>query len=315
MPRISRRPEILAAIDRLVSVDEEIAGRVVDLRRDEQAWGSAGLHYTGTWRATGAPVLLKLNVGADELFWVRWLAAHAPDLVPVLYASGERLGTQPALPLRWTISERVAYSMLGPDWEGHEFDMLLEAGVRFALAARSAPAGHAGLVTEETVRGWLARGLAANPPGPAARLLDRLAEDWAWVIAVCPPERSHGDLHMCNVVTRTPPPVPSCALLIDPAPAVQPWAFDAARAQVLNSIDRQRVGYRGLVPRMAALRRAHGLPVPDGSALPRLAALTLGWYAVAFWAATPARQAIPDYAAETQRYIEESLWVNGGLQI
>jgi hypothetical protein len=111
---------------------------------------------------------------------------------------------------------------------------------------------------------------------------------------------------MANVVTRTPPPTPGAALLIDPAPAAQPWAFDAAWPQVLNSIDRGRPGYTRLVPRMAAIRAAHGLEACAGADLDRLATVTLGWFAIWLWGLTPERHAIPDYAAETRRYVEES---------
>lgn len=303
---ISRRPEVRQRLDRLVRDDPTFAERLGGLQVAEQEWGGTGLHYAGTWRETGAAVLLKLGVGASELHWMRWLAAHAPDLVPRLYASGEQLGQTPGLDLCWTVIEYVPYG-LGPAWRGDEFTMLLEAGVRFQATARDAPPNHLRRVDRETVRGWLERGLAANPPGPGRLLLDRLADDWALVAAVCPAEICHGDLHLANALTRTPPPTPSQALLIDPAPAIQPWAFDAAWPQVLNSIDRLRVGYTGLVQRMAARREAHGLATCRGPDLERLATVTLGWFAIRAWGLTPGRHSIPDYVDETRRYVEASV--------
>jgi hypothetical protein len=262
--------------------------------------------YPAHGRADGQPVLLKLGVGVEERHWMRVLALHAPDLVPTLFASGDRLGRAPALALGWLVLERLP-SGLHPGWRGEEFTMLLEAGVRFQAIARRLPPGPVRVVDEAAVRRGLERGLALRPPGPAERLLGRFAADWAWVAAVCPPEVCHGDLHMANALCRTPPPAPGQAVLIDPAPAMQPWAFDAAWPQVLNSIDRARRGYLGLVPRMAALRAAHGLPACEGPALGRLAAMTLGWFALFAWGLSPDRHTIPDYAAETRRYLEEAV--------
>lgn len=303
--RLSRRPETLALLDRLVQQDARLAADVTDLRRDEQRWGGTGLHYAGVWRATGQAALLKLGVAGEELAWLRALATNAPNLAPALFASGEQLGPSPGLDLRWTVSERLPFG-LGPAWRGEEFTMLLDAGVRFQQVARRMPPGPTRVVDAATVRRSLERGMALPPPGPAALVLGRFEDDWAFVARVCAPEICHGDLHMANALCRTPPPGPGRAVLIDPAPAIQPWAFDAAWAQVLNSIDRRRVGYTGLVPRMAARRAACGLPTCDGPSLPRLALVTLGWFALVAWGLSPDRHTILDYRTETQRYLEES---------
>lgn len=303
--RLSRRPEVLARLDRLVGADAAISEPIADLRRDEQRWSGTGLHYAGTWRTTGQAVLLKLGVGPEELHWMRILAVQAPDLVSTLFASGERLGPPPALELGWMASERLP-SGLHPGWQGQEFAMLLEAGVRFQQVARLLPPGPTRTVDQVAVRRGLEQGMARRAPCPVGRVLQRFDTDWAWVVRVCPPEICHGDLHMANALCRTPPPQPGRAVLIDPAPARQPWAFDAAWAQVLNSIDRQRAGYTGLVPCMAALRTAYGLPTCQGPELARLAAVTLGWFAIIAWGLSPDRHTIPDYAAEMRRYIEES---------
>jgi hypothetical protein len=305
--RLSRRPGVLAAIEHLVQTDAYINGRLADVHMDDQRWGATGLHFSGVWRESGAAVLLKLGVGVNELFWMRWLTSQASGLVPTLFASGERLGPPPGHELSWIVTERVPFGPLGPPWQGDEFEMLLEAGVRFQKAARRAPSGHFREVDRAEVRHRLEQGLGHDPPGPAGQVLSRLDHDWEWVVKVCPPEICHGDLHLANALSRTPPPTSSQALLIDPAPAFQPWSFDAARAQILNSIDRGRAGYTHLVERMAALRETQGLATCRGIDLTRLAAISLGWFAIVVWGRAPWRHSNPDYISETRRYIEESV--------
>lgn len=155
--------------------------------------------------------------------------------------------------------------------------------------------------------GLYRRGVEEGPPapGPGRVVLDRLERDWQWVLSVCRAEMCHGDLHMSNVVSRTPPPE-GRALLIDYTPQAMPWAFEAAYCQMLNSIDRQRVGYTGLVAKMAAQRTAHGPESCPPADLPRLSTILLAWYALRQWPISPYRHVIPDYVHEIRRYIEES---------
>jgi hypothetical protein len=306
--RISRRPEVLAALAELVRRDSRLEILVTKPRADLQDWSATGVHDTGTWHATGESVFLKLGVTDAELFWTRWLTSHAPDLVPTLLASGDQLGPSPGRDVGWIVTEKLPYG-LDPSWQGNEFAMLLEAGVRFQEAAREAPAERCRVIDQAEVRGRLERGLAHAPPGPARQLVDRFYRDWEWVVAVCPPEVCHGDLHLANALARVPPPAVSPAVLIDPAPALQLWAFDAARAQLLNSIDRRRPGYTHLVERMAAPWETYGLPTCRGTDLSRLAAISLGWFAIIVWGRVPQRHSVPEYIFETQRYLEESVSV------
>ncbi len=111
---------------------------------------------------------------------------------------------------------------------------------------------------------------------------------------------------MCNALTRTHPLRRSDALLIDCQPIRQPWALDAAYPQILNSIDKQRVGYRDLVPKMSRLRARHGMSACVEHDAGVLARITLAWFAIRLWGLTPDWHAIPDYRDETERYIAES---------
>ena len=113
---------------------------------------------------------------------------------------------------------------------------------------------------------------------------------------------------MCNAVTRTEPPEPARALLIDFAPCKQPWAFEAARLQVLNSSDPQRQGFHGLVSRMAQIRLARGLS--SCTDLERLSRITLAWYAMVMWHLIPERRDIPGYRETMSQYIRDCAELN-----
>lgn len=110
---------------------------------------------------------------------------------------------------------------------------------------------------------------------------------------------------MCNALTRTPPPRPSDALLIDCEPIRQPWAFDAAYPQILNSIDKSRVGYKDLVRTMFRLRHERDMSVCKEQEVDMLASIVGAWLASRMWALCPDRHAIADYRDETERYIQE----------
>jgi hypothetical protein len=186
------------------------------------------------------PVLVKLGVNANQLYWSRMVAKSAPDLMPLLYASGDGLGD---LEMGWIVMERIPFGPLGPGWNGDEFVMLLDAAVRFQREAGNIEARHVATLDVDMLRSWLEVGIGLDPPGPVDGVLERFEADFAWVAPVCGYEVCHGDVHMCNALSRTPPPLSSAAVLIDCQPIIQLWAFDAAYPQVLNSIDTSRVGY------------------------------------------------------------------------
>jgi hypothetical protein len=299
--QIRRTPEARQAL--LHQAKHTLGSAVHAMAIEEQIWSASGcLHLAGLWSATEMPVLIKLGVNPNQLYWTQQLGKAAPDLIPQLFASGEMLGD---LPVAWTIMERIACDALGPGWMGNEFEMILDAAVRFQRASRSIKPRSLAIMDAALLRQRLEVGVAASPPGPVMTLIDRLDADWEWVAAMCESEICHGDIHMCNVLTRTPPPEYSDAVLIDCEPVVQPWAFEGAYPQVLNSTDRGRVGYRDLVPKMARIRSGYGLSSCDGADLERLSRLTLAWFAIRLWGLTLDRHSIPDYRSETERYIRD----------
>ncbi|MCL5999171.1 MAG: aminoglycoside phosphotransferase family protein [Chloroflexi bacterium] len=292
--------EVFAAAKRTPSIADELEG----MAPVSQEWSASGaLHFQAVHRATQTRVLLKVGVSQNEMFWTEEISRCAPHLVPTLFLSGRHLDH---LDLSWKVVEVAEGGVLGPQWGGREFEMLLESGVEFqriALGIRP-PSDQAQLDTRtrDVVGRWLHDALPHQPPGPAQALVDRLDEHFGWIEANCEFVTCHGDLHMCNAVTRTGPPIGS-VLLIDFAPCRQPWAFDAARLQVLNSTDPARVGFRDLVRKMAAIRHTKGLSIcPD---LDRLSRITLAWFAMVMWHHIPDRRSNLAYREILRQYIEE----------
>jgi hypothetical protein len=239
--------------------------------------------------------------------WATRLSRHAPDLVPTVYASGSTLGGEP---VPWMVMERCPYR-LDYTWGHHLYTMVMDAGVRFHLASRqiARPVGPADVPVA-----WLCdlvrRAVTNDPPapGPAARVAARLAEDWAWVLAVCRVEFAHGDLHLNNAVWRIAPPDPDAqALLVDYTPSPAPWATEPAYCQVVYwPGGTGHPVHPTLVHEMAALRTAYGLEAPPPADVDRLATLFLAWNALYLWPRVTHRHGVPDYAAAVARWIEQA---------
>lgn len=271
-------PETVAFIQDQVRAEPALQG-LTDLAVFGAEWGTSGLHFAGKWTGSDADVVLKVGVSESQRWWIETIAKDEPSLAPMLFASGGRLSDTE---LGWILTERLPGG-LHPGWNGLQFGMLMAAGARFQRFARKHPNGPHYATTADHVASWIRSAIARDAPGPAASLLEKLDQDWKFVCDACPPEICHGDLHMANVLSRTPAPQLSDALLIDFEPSLMPWAFEAAYCQVLNS-DPALVGWQGLVPLIAERRDALGLPtITSDAELKRVEAITLGWYALRMW--------------------------------
>lgn len=305
--RIIRSNDALAYLVRLVLTESAITSHVTDLAPDPQPWGASALHFSARLTASGQPVLLKVNVADEQLWWTRALAASFPEQLPQVFAMGDHLCDER---LGWVLWERVRGG-LHPGWQGREFDLLLDAGVRFQLAARTLAdsaqaAGAIDELDERQLAELLEQGVRRGAPGPASRVLDRLSAHWAWVTATCETEICHGDLHMANALCRELPPN-GTALLIDHHPTRMPWACEPAKPEILNA-EPSRAGCRDLVTKQAAIRQRYGLAVPADADLARLQAIVLGWWAIQAWAYVgptpdPAWRAPHVWHAENAAYI------------
>jgi len=308
--------------ERLVRVlldDPAVAGRLRDPDMGVLKPNYSGAFMVrGTWTdepgdgaATGDPVIVKVGATPNEARWTRDIFQVDPGVVPTLYASGDAIGDEP---LWWLVMERCPH-VLGWQWGGVGYGMLLEAGVRFQLASRQI-APHFG-PSDVRVR-WFCdlvrRGLSADFPAPsgAKQLVANLEGDWAWVLSHSRVELCHGDLHASNAVTRAAPPDPRArALLIDLSPAALPWAYEPAYCEVLWWRTQTPNGEPTLAHAMAAIRERHGLEVPAPADLERLATLFLGWHALRFWPNERHRSHAPGYEAAARAYIAAAREVSG----
>jgi hypothetical protein len=280
--RVVKTRDVVAHLHRLVLAEPAITSVASEVEPDPQPWGRSALHFSARLVRSSEPALLKVNVAGDQLWWTRALAQEYPELLPCVYAAGERVGGES---LGWVLWERVRGG-LHPGWAGREFDMILEAGVRFQVASRTLAhsAQAAGALHElrvEALAERLEQGIRRAAPGPAEQILRRVHEHWAWVTDVCEIEVCHGDLHMANALCRDEPPGGE-ALLIDHHPTRMPWACEAAKPEILNA-EPTRKGCRGLVAKQAAIRSRLGLSAPTGADLERLQAIVLGWWAIQMW--------------------------------
>lgn len=296
--RLSAKPEVVASLIAALGDEVGMAGRLAELRLEARPEHTQSLFLTGTDSATGMGLFVKLNITPWELYWMRALGEHAPDLVPRVLASGERLGRDE---LRWLVLERAPYQLLNPTWGERVYDLLAEAAVSFHIAAQSIDRRFTGMECLDATQRWIELALREGCPGPLTRVLQRLEEDWDWVARTCGLEVCFGDLTPVNALSRTPPPGGGPALLIDPIPRVAPWAWDAAYCQTISANSDVR-----MVQRMAQIRRRRGLYAPEGPELDRLAVIMLAWLSACWWGIAPWRHNDLPWRAQIERYVEAS---------
>lgn len=278
--RVLRSDAVLRAILDAVNQTDEITSIASDVELFVQEYGLRAVHLRGLHRETGLVVIIKVGTSARENFWCRELNRRAPDLVPKVYAAGSCLGE---IDVHWLASEAIPYGPLGNSWNGREFELMLDAGVRFYQHAKRIEDPTLDVTTRDEVSGWLEGAIRQRCPGPVDVLLSRLDDHWEFILAKCGSEIGFEDFHLCNGLMRDPPPDGERAVLIDIHPNRRPWILDPAYLQVLNSGDRNRPGHRDLVSRMAAKRREAGLASLEGPDLDTATKIVLGWMAARQW--------------------------------
>ena len=210
-------------------------------------------------------VVTKMPVPPGER---RWLADLQPagDVAPRLFAHGETLG---GYDIAWVVMERLPHGPLGPQWDGAEFDLLIDAAGRFYAAAAAIP-----LRGEPPRRPWAelyekARKNVHDHALPqeqrwkvALKKAHRKLRDWCKTFDDRPADHwCHGDLHLGNALTRDDPPA-GPALLIDYAQThVGCWVDDALYFEHLFWARPQWLAGRKLCKALAHARRDRGLPV------------------------------------------------------
>lgn len=273
--RLRDDPEVRALLLAELGRHPATACRLAGLRpyRTPTPTPSHSTWFAGTWVPDGTSVLVKINITARERFWMAAASAATTGLVPRVLASDTSLGD---LDVAWLVLERLPY-VYDPAWGAAGFSALLAAAARFQVFAAGVDTP---LVYEEgagTIRHWALGGREVC--AEAEVLLRHLDADWAWVTGVAAPEVMFGDLHFGNAVFRAPPPGLT-ALLFDPIPRRQPWAFEPAYFEVV-------CGGSGLVAEMAAIRAGQGRPTCGPDEAGRLGALFCAWMALLSWSIHP----------------------------
>ena len=297
--RVSRTDAVLRTILEAVNETEEITSIAREIELFVQEYGLIAVHLRGLHRETGLVVIVKVGTSERENFWCRELHRLAPGLAPAVYAAGSRLGS---IDVHWLASEAIPYGPLGDAWNGREFELFLDAGIRFYQQAKLISDPALNVTTQTEVAGWLEGAIRQQCPGSADVLLSRLDDHWDFVFEKCGSETCFDDFHLCNGLMRDPPSEGARAVLIDIHPNRRPWILDPAYLQVLNSGDRNRPGHRGLVHRMAVKRRDAGLRSLEGSELVTATKIVLGWMAARQWQPDLA-DSQPDYRDVFRNFI------------
>ena len=303
--RVLRSDAVLRVILDAVNQTVEITSIASDVELFVQEYGLRAVHLRGLHRETGLVVIIKVGTSARENFWCTELNRRAPDLVPRVYAAGSRLGE---IDVHWLASEAIPYGPLGDSWNGREFELMLDAGIRFYQNTCLIADPTLDATSRTEVSGWLEGGIRQRCPGPVDGLLSRFDDHWKFILAKCGSETCFEDFHLCNGLMRDPPPEGERAVLIDIHPNRRPWILDPAYLQVLNSGDRNRPGHRDLVARMAAKRREAGLASLEGSDLDTATKIALGWMAARQWQPERADWE-PHYRKAYQEFIADAVEV------
>jgi len=215
-------------------------------------------------------VVVKMPVPPRERYWLARVQRE-PEVAPVVYAHGDQVG---GYDLAWVVMEALPHGPLNPQWQGAEFDLLIDAASRFYAATRAVqpPDAADGLDRDwhkllELAVQQVRNGAVSHPREwkealkKAGRRLDGWLERWrARPIA----DWCHGDLHLANAMTRHPPP-DGPALLLDLA-QVRPghWVEDAVYFEHLYWAWPERLAGRKLCKQLARARKGRGIRGDDG---------------------------------------------------
>jgi aminoglycoside phosphotransferase (APT) family kinase protein len=156
-------------------------------------------------------VFVKFPVPGRELTWTRRLqcCGETPDapVVPILYASGDTLGTHD---IAWLVMELLPGLPMGAEWKPGNLAATARAGARLQACAQSVPADRP--KKRQDWDKWLRQtkqSLNENHFEDRERwidALDRIDRFWTSIITTWrsrePLSWIHGDLHMGNALAR-----------------------------------------------------------------------------------------------------------------
>ncbi len=218
-------------------------------------------------RSQDQAVVVKLPVGPSERQWLLRLESQT-DIVPRVWADGQTLG---GYDIAWVVMERLPHGPLSAAWEGNAFDLLVEAVGRFYAASQQTPIDRPPPAKDwqqifQFARESVKRRNLAHPQrwNKALKKAGRKLNEWIDAWDSRPTDQwCHGDLHLANAMTRTPPPN-GPALLLDFA-LTHPghWTEDAVYVEHLYWARRDKLFGRKVCKQIAQERRKLNLQVSD----------------------------------------------------
>lgn len=259
------------------------------------------------------PVVVKLPVTPVERYWLTRLQ-HADNVAPRLYAHGDALA---GYDFAWVVMERLPHGPLSPQWEGHEFDLLVQAAARFYSAADSEPRTGDDIGGAPVHKDWAKictqsrehardRGLHdAQRWNKALKKAQKKLKDWTRAWEDRPTDGwCHGDMHLGNAMTRMEPPG-GPAILFDYALTRRGyWVEDAVYLEHLYWGHREKLNGRKLCKLVAQERKTQGLTLrPDW---PKLATVCRCLFAIAA-PAVPQRRNDPYHMRAALEVLERHL--------
>ncbi len=210
-------------------------------------------------------VVVKLPVQPRERLWLERLQL-VENVVPRLYAHGDQLN---GYDIAWVVMQRVPYGPLGPAWGGAAFDLTIEAATRFYDAAAAYPVDREPIQKDwdnilATAREKVRRHSVANAQrwNKALKQAQQKLRQWLAIWRDRAIDQwCHGDLHLGNAMSLSPPP-DGPAVLLDLA-EVHPgnWIEDAVYFEHLYWARRDLLDGRRICKAIAHGRRERGLPV------------------------------------------------------
>lgn len=245
--------------------------RLTDLqwfRTDWQRGGALTGYALFTTDDGPVSVVIKVPVPPQELTWLERLQPRDDDdapVVPRLFAADRHLD---GYDLAWVVMERLTHGPLDQQWHGSEIELLAEAAGRFYAAAARFP-----LDQERRDESWvdvLKRcrqslkdfALPESQRWNAAikalqKKFDKTMRHWL----DHEPGWCHGDLHLGNAMTQTPPPG-GPAFLFDLAKVhCGHWIEDAVYFEHLFWSKPSRLHGHDVPKLIAQERRKRGLSV------------------------------------------------------
>lgn len=257
-------------------------GRLTDLAWFRTDWQRGGaLTGYANWtddHGIPHPAVIKLPVPPTEYRWLLQLSSD--DVTPRVYAHGSALG---GYDLAWIVMERLPHGPLGSKWGPGCFDLLAEAAANFYARARLIPLGD-----PSAPRDWAGQLKRARQNITKESIPD--SQRWRKVLKQAGKQLPgwldtwhardtgywcHGDLHLGNAMSRTPPPTPGNkpdgpAVLFDLA-SVQPghWVEDAVYLEHLYWANRSALQNQKPGKLIAGYLRDYGLA--PGNNWPELA--------------------------------------------